>query len=269
MLEQPRGDMTGWDEYDERLAIPNNALKLSNAYIVNNQFGTPDGEVSDPDYSFDKPIRNIWQPNTNDTSRDNIENNNGYGALYSDKQLRSGLNKIAQEFDVPNRWLSDSVALMTRGTFDTNSQQGIEAQGLIAKTPRQVAELELSPYDYGTGDIETQLEAVRRQMSKTPRDILNRGAEYVLTSLIDNTVAERVAESPREALKLHNGVYTLSQLWDGLGSHQDIAYDHSLNEFRKNRMLPVHERPVSFCATCRALARSGSATIPHEGYIGD
>ena len=268
MLEQPRGDMTGWDEYNDNIAVPNNALKLSNAYILDNQFGGLDGSVNDVGYSFDNPIRNFWQSNDVNKYEEKPDANHGYAALYSDNTLRQGINNVASEFGIPGRWLSDSVAMLTRGTFDTYHQSGYEASGLISKTPKQIAELGVSPYAYGMGDVSTQVEAVRQQLNRVPRDVLQKGAEYVLTGLMNHEVAQEVAESPRMALKLNNGVYTLYDIWNGLGSHQDIAYDHSLNEHRKNRMLPVHDHHVEFCATCRALKRSNSAIIPHEGYRG-
>jgi hypothetical protein len=271
MLTQPRGDMSGWDEFDENdfRVAPNTALKLSGGYYVEqdavkNREGSESGE-----YSWDNPIRNIWQSNKAEDYNPKDDANYGYGALYSDPSLRRGVQDISSEYGIPGRWVADSLALTTRGTFDPHYSQGGEASGLLAKTPEQIADLGVSPYRYAIGETDAQIEAVKAQLEKTPRDVLSSGVENFFTALLDPELAQRTLESPRHALQLNNGVYTLKDMWDALGSHQDIAYKHSLNSIRENRMGHVHDEFTPFCATCQALKLSRSKIIPHEGYYGD
>lgn len=271
MLTQPRGDMSGWDEFkdDELNVAPNTSLKLSGGYYIDRDLVKNRGGEEASEYSFDNPIRNIWQPNDASKYETQKDRNYGYGALYTNPTLRSGIDDISDNYGVPGRWVVDSLALITRGTLDTQASQGGEAQGLLGKTPEQVAALGVSPYQYAMGDTQAQVDAIKAQLDKTPRDVVSSGVENFFTSLLDSELAQRTLETPRHALQLNNGVYTLKDMWDALGAHQDIAYDHKLNSIRANRMGHVHDQFTPFCATCQALKLSGSKIMPHEGYYGD
>lgn len=115
---------------------------------------------------------------------------------------------------------------------------------------------------YSRGDLRTQMDAVSQQLQRS--GVADQGAEYTLTSLLDTEAAQRTYEKPRLAATLNNGVYSLESMWNALGSHQDIAYSHSLNSRRKAGNSYKHDEFNPQCAWCLSLAQSKSSIVPHE-----
>ena len=264
IINQPRGDMLGWDEYENPIEVED-AVKLSGGVFVNNNvmFDRTTGRSNQLDYSWQNPVRNLYAPNkAQEYSIGTPGRNYGYGAIYSEPMLQQEIARVSQENNVPGRWLADSLAFVTRGSFSPHSDAGGGAFGFVAKRPDQLMNLGVNPLMYSRGDLRTQMDAVSQQLQKS--GVASMGAEYTLTSILNPEIAQRTYEKPRLASSLNNGVYSLEDMWNALGSHQDIAYSHSLNNRRRAMNSHKHDTFNPSCAWCLSLAQSKSNIIPHE-----
>lgn len=264
ILNQPRGDMLGWDEYQNPIDAPD-AVKLSGGIFVsnNNMSNRVTGESHQLDYSWQNPLRNLYAPNKASEYTAGVPGRNyGYGAVYSNPQLQQEVARVSSETSVPGRWIADSLALITKGTFSPFSDAGGGAFGFVAKRPDQLLELGVNPMLYARGDLRTQMDAVSQQLQKS--GVAQEGAEFTLSSLLNTEAAQRTYEKPRLASLYNNGVYSLEDMWNALGSHQDIAYSHALNKRRIAGNSHKHDKFNPQCAWCRSLAQSKSAIVPHE-----
>jgi hypothetical protein len=265
IINQPRGDMLGWDEYDDNPIEVEDAVKLAGgAFVNNNSIGDrATGQAKPVDYSWQSPIRNIYAPNkASEYSVGEPGRNYGYGGIYANPDLQQEIARVSSETDVPGRWIADSLALVTRGTFSPFNDAGGGAFGYVVKRPDQVMKLGVNPLLYSRGDLRTQMDAVVQQLKRS--GVASEGSEYALTSLLDTETAQRTYDNPRLATALNNGVYNLESLWNSLGSHQDIAYNHSLNKRRQAGNSHKHDSFNPECAWCLALAQSKSSIVPHE-----
>lgn len=264
IINQPRGDMLGWDEYNSPIDV-DDAVKLSGGMFVNNDSmsNRKTGESQPLDYSWQNPIRNLYAPNkASEYTVGYTGRNYGYGGLYSNPELQQEVARVSSEVNVPGRWLADSLALITKGTFSPYSDAGGGAFGFVAKRPDQLVGLGINPLMYSRGDVRTQMNAVAEQLKRS--GVADQGAEYTLTSLLNTEAAQRTYDNPRLAAAMNNGVYTLEDMWNSLGSHQDIAYDHALNKRRKANNSHKHDGFNPQCAWCLSLAQSKSSIVPHE-----
>lgn len=264
IINQPRGDMLGWDEYEDPIEVED-AVKLSGGIFVNNNtmHDRTTGQSDELDYSWQNPVRNLYAPNRASEYGIGVPGRNyGYGAVYENPQLQQEISRVSQETNVPGRWLADSLALVTRGTFSPFSDAGGGAFGFVAKRPDELMKLGINPLTYGRGDIRSQMDAVSQQLQRS--GIADQGAEYTLTSLLNTEAAQRAYENPRLAASMHNGVYSLEEMWNSLGSHQDIAYSHALNNRRRAMNSHKHDGFNPQCAWCLSLAQSKSSIVPHE-----
>lgn len=254
----------GWDEYENPIEVED-AVKLSGGVFVNgNQMhNRSTGQSNVLDYSWQNPIRNLYAPNKAAEYSVGVPGRNyGYGAVYENPELQQEISRVSQEANVPGRWLADSLALVTRGTFSPHSDAGGGAFGFVAKRPDEVMKLGINPLMYSRGDLKTQMDAVSQQLQRS--GVADAGAEYTLTSLLNTEAAQRSYEKPRLAAVMNNGVYSLEDMWNALGSHQDIAYGHALNNRRRAMNSHKHDGFNPQCAWCLSLAQSRSDIVPHE-----
>jgi hypothetical protein len=264
-LNQPRGDMLGWDEFDDDVIEAPDGVKLAGGFLVqDNQSINRSTKVGNPlHYSWQEPLRNLYAPNKADEYElATPERNFGYGALYGDEELRREIARASHMTNVPGRWIADSLAMITRGTFSPYSEAGAGAFGFVAKTPRDVMGMDINPLLYSQGDIHTQMDAVIKQLQKS--QVAEEGAEYTLTSILNPEVAQRSYDNPLISRSLNNGVYTLEDIWNKLGSHQDIAYNHALNNRRIAVNSHKHDGFNPQCAWCLSLAQARTDIVPHE-----
>lgn len=263
IINQPRGDMLGWDEYEAPIDV-DDGVKLKGAYIANNTLNDREtGESHELDYSWQNPLRNLYAPNRASEYTVGIAGRNyGYGEVYSNPELQQEIARVSGETGVPGRWIADSLAVTTKGTFSPYAEAGGEAFGFVAKRPDQIMKMGLNPLLYTKGDLRTQMDAVRQNIMSS--GVADQGAEYTLTSILNPEIAQRTYERPRLASSLNNGVYSLEDLWHSLGSHQDIAYSHALNINRVATNRHKHDGFNPKCAWCLSLAQSKSSIVPHE-----
>lgn len=264
IINQPRGDMLGWDEYQDPIDAED-AVKLNGGvFVASNQMTNKyTGESNELDYSWQNPIRNLYAPNKASEYTLGLPGRNyGYAALYTNPELQQEVARVSNEAQVPGRWLADSLALVTRGSFSPFNDAGGGAFGLLPKRTDQIMKLGINPLMYSRGDLKTQMDAVSQQLQRS--GVADQGAEYTLASLLDTEAAQRTYEKPRLASSLNNGVYSLEDMWNSLGSHQDIAYNHALNTRRRASNSHKHDGFNEQCAWCLSLAQSKSAIVPHE-----
>lgn len=264
IINQPRGDMLGWDEYTNPIEV-DDAVKLSGNYFINNNSmsNRATGESHELDYSWQNPIRNIYAPNKSAEYGIGIPGRNyGYGGVFANPQLQQEIARVSDETQVPGRWIADSLALVTKGTFSPFNDAGGGAFGFVAKRPDQLMKLGINPLQYSRGDLRTQMDAVSQQLQQS--GVASAGAEFTLTSLLNPEVAQRTYDNPRMASVLNNGVYSLEDMWNALGSHNDIAYNHALNSRRIASNSHKHDRFNPQCAWCLSLAQSKSKIVPHQ-----
>lgn len=261
---KPRGDMAGWDEYGASSAyVPNNVVQLTGGhFLLDNKFGTlGTQEVKDPEYDWSNPVRNTFVSTKREDYPTAEPQNHGYAALYHDKKLSSRLTNVAATLEIPSKWLADTLAVTSRGTFDAQYSAGPGVYGIASKNATQLKD----KYGYLSGDAVRQLDEVQRQLEDTPREVLQKGPEFVLTALtLGRKRAEEVAENPRKALVLNNGVYSLNDVFDALGGHAGRSYDHVNNDIRRQSQRAVHVDHRADCRWCRAIAGSNTQPVPHQ-----
>lgn len=263
IINQPRGDMSGWDEYENPLDVDDGIKLASGHFVQENSLVNRNTLQANPlDYSWQNPIRNIYASNRAENYDIGSVRNYGYGEVYSNPELQRHIARVSSETQVPGRWIADSLALVTHGTFSPYNETGGGAFGFVAKRPDEVMTLGVNPLMYSRGDLTTQMDAVSRQLQKS--QVGQYGAEYVFTSLLNPELAQKLYEKPRLASALNNGLYTLEDMWNALGSHQDMAYSHALNTRRIVSNQHKHDSFNPQCAWCLSLAQSKSDIVPHE-----
>lgn len=265
IINQPRGDMLGWDEFDDNTLEASEGVKLAGGmFVQDNQSVSRLDQTAQPlGYSWQEPLRNLYAPNKSEEyGLATPERNFGYGALYGDEELRREITRVSNETQVPGRWIADSLALITRGSFSPYNESGGGAFGFVAKRPDQVMNMGINPLLYSQGNIRSHMDAVSQQLQKS--QVADMGAEYTLTSILNPELAQRTYDNPILARTLNNSVYTLEDVWNKLGSHQDIAYDHVLNNRRIASNSHKHDSFNPKCAWCLSLMQSRSDIVPHE-----
>lgn len=264
MMTKPVNDNTGWDDY-KKLVVGISSIPLTGGYgLYGDSLILPTGELVDSPYSHDNPIRNTYLSN-DPADYNNVLSDYGYGNLERDKPMQYALLNTANEHDIPGKWLADSIALLTRGSFSPYQVSQTGRQGFANISPQEMHKFGVTP-EYFNGDVTEQFQAVSRILKDLPKEA--RSPEYVFTALTRNKRLDDLIEKPRKALDMNNGVYTLNDAWNALGGHTGGAYDHANNDIRKRANSFVTESTnVLGDRWGKALQNVNTPIIPHEVQI--
>lgn len=251
----PRQDMSGWDEYDANPKYPENRiLPLTNGFLLeNNKFKLRTGEEFENPYHADNPLQNTWRSIDKLTYHTTPRDNYSYWGLEQDPSAKVALAEVANQLHVPGRWLADTIALTTRGTFNPNYRHSNPRKsGALVATPEQIEDLE--GYQTLPGQIREMGRYLRSYQLDTPYDIIN--------AIVAPTKFDLLKKRPLTARVLNNGVYSLDSLHKSLGSFIGQQYESvSAEDYLRSYQ---HDYFVPHCRWCNAMQKSGNQIVPHQ-----
>jgi hypothetical protein len=258
----PKQNTSGWS-YNNKEYVPNDSILLTGGFFVRqNRFGHRSNlSTQDVNYSWRAPLKNTWH-NENISEDKELDGTTSYAALYSDPKLGNRIRSAAEELGIPRIWLEDSLAMTSGGTF--GQQFSRHYRSSLLPDPQREQFERYGETDVGMTPFQQLTKLVLPRLRSVDPDVLRNGAEYVLTSLVNPELADRVAERPELARIANNGLVNLQHYWDALGSHAGRQYAHRNSRTKRLIMSAVHEEPDAGCRWCYAIHNSKSEPFPHE-----
>lgn len=259
-VAHPRGQTKGWDEVGltvDRVSVPANAYRLGDGFsILNNQLIDSKGEPTSlkEAYTPESPLRNLFDStNAKDYTNDGLRNYS-YMALKDNPEWQTAIQELSLETGIPGKWIADVMAVLTHGTF---ANMGNVSPVDVYKNNVPLTGPHTSP--------KGQVDILKAALSRHKLSELLDGPEWVIAgAMLDETAFSELKADPKLAKQKGNGVRTMKEVWDLLGSHVGGAYDHALNAERKAKWSHVHTDFMETCAVCHALRHSNSEIIPHQ-----
>lgn len=256
-MAHPRGATSGWKYGDTtRVNVPLSAYRIDEgAAIYKGQVVQPDGTVRPIGYTADNPLRNRYDSVARSAypAQASANDDYGYGALHSDVLWRNAIAEVANELSVPGKWVADVMALLTEGHFTS----------MGSTSPLSLIKADVPITDLRTPKGQTDL--LKWASSRHRSDIPKRGPEYLLASvMLQPEQMDEIMADVNKAKTIGNGIRSLREYWDLLGSHSGGMYDHALNAERKAKWSNVHDTRRPSCGVCSAIEHSGTPIFPHE-----
>jgi hypothetical protein len=261
----PRQDMSGWDWDNNTTGVPQGAVPLTGGTaILGGDIVDRLGVTSTLDYNPERPIRNTYADDA--PQRDN--SNHGYVTLFDHPELVSSIDRVSKQAGVPSSVLADTLAYTSEGSFSRANVPFAQETGLVdGLFPFTRSELNGTGASVSelTPDRQVQLLAPSRidmlhEDDRTPHNVF---ASFLIGHKPD--LLERYIKSPRSGDIIHNGVKTLNQALDQLGTHAYRQYrSETVNPRRMLTQSVAHLKPHSGCRWCSAISASGSPFTPHE-----